>query len=81
MVPGQTLSQTETPHELMGRVSSTFMSLFSLSQVLGLLMSGALAERLGVRNLFFAAAGAMAVLATGARLWMGARPQGAATPC
>ena len=73
MVPGQTLSQTETPHELMGRVSSTFMSLFSFSQVLGLLMSGALAERLGVRNLFFAAACAMAVLATGARLWMGAR--------
>jgi MFS family permease len=46
---------------MMGRVSSTFMSLISISQGLGLLFSGFLAERLGVRQLFMAC-GAVAVL-------------------
>jgi MFS family permease len=61
LVPAQTLSQQETPPDMMGRVSSTFMSLISISQGLGLLFSGFLAERLGVRQLFMAC-GAVAVL-------------------
>src|SRR5437868_4720972 len=32
VVPAQTLSQKETPHEMQGRVSSTFMALFSASR-------------------------------------------------
>ncbi len=44
LIPAQTMSQQETPPPLMGRVSSTFMSLISLSQVLGLLLSGYLAN-------------------------------------
>ena len=60
LVPAQTLSQQETPPDMMGRVSSTFLSLISIAQGLGLLLSGYLAEKLGVRQLFVAC-GAMAV--------------------
>ena len=63
VVPAQTLSQKETPHAMQGRVSSTFMALFSLAQVLGMLLSGAAADRLGIRQLFLACAAVLGVLA------------------
>jgi DHA3 family macrolide efflux protein-like MFS transporter len=47
----------------MGRVSSSFMSLFSLAQVLGLLLSGFLAEKLGIRPLFVVCGGFLVVIA------------------
>jgi len=65
LVPAQTLSQQETPHEMVGRVSSTFMSLIALAQVLGLLLSGYLAQILGIRKLFLASAMFLAVIAAG----------------
>ena len=65
VVPAQTLSQQETPHEMVGRVSSTFMSLIALAQVLGLLLSGYLAQMLGIRKLFLASAMFLAVIAAG----------------
>ncbi len=69
VVPAQTLSQKETPPSMMGRVSSTFLSLFSLAQVLGLLVSGTLASRLGIRPLFLCCGGALVLMAlAGARL-------------
>jgi len=61
IVPTQTLMQQETPVELVGRVSSSFMSVLSVSQLVGLIISGSLAQGLGIRNLFFASA-AMLVL-------------------
>ncbi|HMB27271.1 MAG TPA: MFS transporter [Blastocatellia bacterium] len=61
IVPTQTLMQQETPVELVGRVSSSFMSVLSVSQLLGLIISGSLTQRMGIRNLFFASA-AMLVL-------------------
>ena len=61
VVPTQTLMQQETPVELVGRVSSSFMSVLSISQLVGLIISGSLAQSLGIRNLFFASA-AMLVL-------------------
>ena len=61
VVPTQTLMQQETPVELVGRVSSSFMSVLSVSQLLGLIISGSLTQRMGIRNLFFASA-AMLVL-------------------
>lgn len=73
VVPAQTLSQRDTPPAMQGRVSSTFMSLFSLAQVLGMLVSGVLAARLGIRQLFLACAAATAVLALGSLLLL--RPQ------
>lgn len=68
LVPAQTLSQQETPHEMMGRVSSSFISLISLAQVLGLLLSGYLAQLFGIRQLFIASAGFLALLAAGGYL-------------
>jgi MFS transporter, DHA3 family, macrolide efflux protein len=61
IVPTQTLMQQETPVELVGRVSSSFLSILSVSQLLGLIISGSLTQRMGIRNLFFASA-AMLVL-------------------
>ena len=63
LVPAQTMSQQETPPALLGRVSSTFMSLIAVAQVLGLLLSGYLAQRLGIRPLFMASAGFLALIA------------------
>jgi MFS family permease len=78
MIPGTTLSQKATPPEMQGRVSSTFLSLFSLAQVVGMLGSGALAQQLTVRGLFFAAGVTMALLALASRALLRARPAAAA---
>jgi len=64
MVPAQVLLQRETPHAMLGRVSSTMMSFVFLAQILGLVLSGVLAEAIGVRAVFFlcsALAGALVV--------------------
>jgi len=61
-IPAQTMSQQETPPAMVGRVSSTFMSLISVSQVFGLLLSGYLAQKLGIRSVFLACAGALALI-------------------
>jgi MFS family permease len=63
IVPTQTLMQQETPVELVGRVSSSFMSVLSVSQLVGLIISGSLAQALGIRNLFFASAAMLAIFA------------------
>lgn len=70
LVPAQTLSQQETPHDMMGRVSSSFLSLISFSQALGLLLSGYLAQRLGIRRLFVASALFLALLAAAGYLFI-----------
>jgi MFS family permease len=62
IVPAQTMSQQETPPAMVGRVSSTFMSLVSFAQVFGLLLSGILAQKLGIRLLFISCAGALALI-------------------
>ncbi len=61
-IPAQTMSQQETPPPMVGRVSSTFMSLIAVSQVFGLVLSGYLAQRLGIRAVFIACAGVLAVI-------------------
>jgi MFS transporter, DHA3 family, macrolide efflux protein len=63
IVSAQTLMQQETPREMMGRVSSSFMSVFSCAQVLGLLLSGKLAAWVSVRHVFQLCALALVVLA------------------
>ncbi len=70
LVPAQTMSQQETPHEMVGRVSSTFMSMISIAQILGLLLSGGLAERLGSRHLFLACSVLLALIAAGGWGWL-----------
>jgi MFS family permease len=59
MVCAQTLIQQQTPQELLGRVSSTLMSLLSIAQVLALLGAGPVAESAGVLSLYFASAAAL----------------------
>jgi predicted MFS family arabinose efflux permease len=53
MVPAQTLMQRETPHDMLGRVASTQISVVFLAQIVGLVLSGTLAELFGVRAVFF----------------------------
>jgi MFS transporter, DHA3 family, macrolide efflux protein len=68
MVPAQTLLQRDTPHDMLGRVSSTMTSVVFLAQILGLVLSGWLAESIGVRAVFFLCALLAAALAAGGRL-------------
>jgi len=73
LIPAQTMSQQETPPAMMGRVSSTFMSLIAVSQVLGLLLSGYLAQELGIRPLFLSCAGLLAVVSIAAFFFLRGR--------
>jgi DHA3 family macrolide efflux protein-like MFS transporter len=69
LVPAQTMAQRETPSNMMGRVSSSFLSLISLAQVLGLLLSGFLAQIMGVRLLFVASASLLALISGAGYFW------------
>ncbi|HEY3929714.1 MAG TPA: MFS transporter [Candidatus Koribacter sp.] len=75
LIPAQTMSQRETPHNMVGRVSSTFMSMISIAQILGLLLSGVLAQRLGMVRLFAACAVALGVISFGGWIFLRSRPQ------
>jgi MFS family permease len=70
IVPAQTLMQQETPHELMGRISSTVMSVVFFAQVLGLVLSGVLAQLIGVRAVFFGCAALAGALAAAGHLFL-----------
>ena len=61
IVAAQTLMQQETPPAMLGRVSSSFMSVFSFAQVFGLLLSGHLAVWFGIRAVFLLCAAALAL--------------------
>ena len=73
-IPAQTMSQQETPPAMQGRVSSTFISLISIAQALGLLLSGYLAQKLGIRAVFFACASVLALISAGGYFLMRGRP-------
>jgi MFS family permease len=70
MVPAQTLLQRETPHEMIGRVSSTNISMAFLAQILGLVLSGYLASHFGVRTVFLLCAGLAVAMAAGGRAFL-----------
>jgi MFS family permease len=69
IVPAQTLMQQETPPALVGRISSSMMSMVFFAQVAGLFLSAYLAKALGVRAVFFLCA-VLAWLLTGAGKWL-----------
>ncbi len=75
IVPAQTLMQQETPPPLIGRVSSSFMSLMSVAQVAGLLLSGWLAQVLGIRHLFMTSAAALLLITAVGYARRGEQPQ------
>src|SRR5262249_2094108 len=70
MVPAQTLLQRETPHDMIGRVSSTNISVAFCAQIIGLVLSGYLADHLGVRLVFVLCAGLAAAMAAGGRAFL-----------
>jgi MFS transporter, DHA3 family, macrolide efflux protein len=70
VIPSQTMIQQETPPPLMGRVGSTVMSIVFTAQIAGLLLSGILAEHIGVRRVFTVCAVLLALLIVAGRLWM-----------
>ena len=72
-IPAQTMSQQETPPPMVGRVSSTFMSLIAVSQVFGLLLSGYLAQKLGIRAVFLTCAGVLGAISLAGHFLMRGR--------
>ena len=73
MVPASTLIQRETPPDMLGRVGSTNASVIFLGQILGLAVSGVLAELVGVRAVFFLCAALSAALAVAGRMFLRSR--------
>jgi MFS family permease len=70
MVPAQTLLQRETPPPMIGRVSSTNISVAFFAQILGLVLSGVMANFFGVRLVFFLCAALAVALAAGGRMFL-----------
>ena len=70
IIPTQTMMQEETPPELMGRVGSTVMSVIFSAQILGLVLSGALAQVTSVRTVFALSAGLLVLLTLTGKLFM-----------
>lgn len=76
-VTSQTLLQQETPQEMLGRVISSLMSLMAVSQVLAMFVAGPVAQKAGIRNLYFGSAAMLLSIALAGFLWL--RKPGAAT--
>jgi MFS family permease len=62
MVPAQTLTQEVTPSALLGRVSSTSISLVTVSQLVAIGIAGKLAAWFGIRNLYFGIAALLVLI-------------------
>jgi MFS family permease len=75
VVPANVLIQQETPPALMGRVGSTNMSLIFGAQILGLVLSGQLADFIGVRHVFAYCAVMLVVLMAAGKLFMEPKPK------
>jgi DHA3 family macrolide efflux protein-like MFS transporter len=68
VVPSQTLLQEETPPQMLGRVGGSMMSVMMGSQVVALAIAGPVEEKIGVRAVFFASAGLLALIALAGHL-------------
>jgi DHA3 family macrolide efflux protein-like MFS transporter len=74
IVPASTLIQQETPPALMGRVGSTNMSLIFGAQILGLVLSGVIADRIGVQHVFALCAVMLVLLTAAGKMFMEPKP-------
>ncbi len=79
IVPSQTLVQQETPPDLMGRVGSTLMSAIFTAQILGLVLSGVLAQYTSIRRVFLFCTVLLAALIVAGKLWMEPKEHAAPT--
>ena len=75
ILPANVMIQQETPPALMGRVGSTVMSMVFGAQILGLVLSGQLANRIGVRHVFAVCAVIVVVLILVGKLFMEPKPE------
>jgi DHA3 family macrolide efflux protein-like MFS transporter len=62
-IPAQTMLQQVTPAAMLGRVSSSLWSALALTQVAALTLSGSTAQAIGIRNLYFASAAMLVLIA------------------
>jgi MFS family permease len=53
VISAQTLMQGQTPMDMLGRVTSTLMSVMALSQVGGIALSGSIAQAVGIVNSYY----------------------------
>lgn len=63
IISAQTMMQGQTPMDMMGRVTSSLMAVLSLAQVGGLILSGSVAQFVGVRNAYFMTAALLVIIA------------------
>jgi MFS family permease len=63
IISAQTLMQGQTPMDMLGRVTSTLMSVMALSQVAGLALSGSIAQVVGIRNSYYATSALLVLIA------------------
>jgi MFS family permease len=70
IVTSQTLLQQETPQDMLGRVSSSLMSLMAVSQVFAMFVAGPVAQNVGLRNLYFGSAVMLLVICVAGVLWL-----------
>jgi MFS family permease len=80
VVPATTMMQQETPPALLGRVGSTNMSVIFGAQILGLVLSGLLANYIGVRKVFAVCAVMLVILIAIGKLFMEPKPHPEPTP-
>lgn len=69
LIPAQTMMQQETPPAMLGRIGSAFMSLISTAQIAGLVLSGFLANQVGVRHVFALCAVVLVLLVGVGYVW------------
>ncbi len=62
-IPASTMLQQVTPANMLGRVSSSLWSALALTQVAALTLSGSTAQIIGIRNLYFASAALLVLIA------------------
>jgi MFS family permease len=63
VIPAQTLMQGATPMDMLGRVTSSLMSVLALAQVAGLALSGTIAQAVGIRKAYLAISVLLALIA------------------
>ena len=56
LIPGHTIIQIQTPVAMVGRVSASLWALMSIAQLPGLVLSGSMAQHIGITYVFFATA-------------------------
>lgn len=80
IVPAQTLMQEHTPKNMLGRVSSSMVSVMVSSQVIGMLFAGEIATAVGIRNVYYGSATLLLLLAAAGYYWLSRDSAGEPAP-